>query len=103
SDNTRYFVAASNKSESGVMANTGAMRQNLRLNLDQLIGDRITANVSTSFIRSGNDRGITGNNNTSSVSPLYLFAYSPAVMPLNTRDASGNFPENPFVGGGSRS
>ncbi len=103
SENTKYFFAASNKEESGTMRNTGAMRQTLRLNLDQNVGDRVTANVSTSFIRSGNDRGITGNNNTSSVSPLYLFAYSPAVMNLDTRDEAGNFPENPFVGGGARS
>jgi TonB-linked SusC/RagA family outer membrane protein len=103
SDNTKYFFAASNKDESGIMKNTGAMRQNLRLNLDQTIGSRLTANVSTGFVRSGNDRGITGNNNTSSISPLYLFGYSPAVMDLNTRDEAGNFPENPFVGGGARS
>lgn len=103
SDATKYFFAAGNKEESGVMKNTGAIRQSVRLNLDQTIGDRMKANVSTSFIRSGNDRGITGNNNTSSISPLYLFGYSPAVMDLNTRDANGNFPENPFVGGGARS
>lgn len=103
SDATKYFFAASHKDESGIMKNTGAIRQNVRLNLDQVIGDRMKANVSTAFIRSGNDRGITGNNNGSSISPLYLFGYSPAVIDLNTRDANGNFPENPFVGGGPRS
>ncbi|HLV26927.1 MAG TPA: SusC/RagA family TonB-linked outer membrane protein [Gemmatimonadales bacterium] len=103
SEATKYFLAASHKEEDGIMRNTGAMRQNVRLNLDQIVSDKITANVSTAFIRSGNDRGITGNNNTSSVSPLYLFAYSPAVMNLDTQDAAGNYPENPFVGGGPRS
>ncbi len=103
SENTRYFAALSNKQEEGIMKNTGAMRQNLRLNLDQNIGDRMTANVSTAFIRTGNDRGFTGNNNTSSVSPIYLFGYSPAVIDLNTRNAQGEYPENPFVGGGARS
>lgn len=103
SDATKYFFAAGNKEESGIMRNTGAYRQSVRLNLDQSVGDRMKANVSTSFIRSGNDRGITGNNNTSSISPLYLFGYSPAVINLDTRDEAGNYPENPFVGGGARS
>jgi TonB-linked SusC/RagA family outer membrane protein len=103
SEATKYFLAASHKEEEGIMRNTGAMRQNIRLNLDQTVSDRMTANVSTAFIRSGNDRGITGNNNTSSVSPMYLFAYSPAVIQLDTRDEAGNYPENPFVGGGARS
>ncbi len=103
SEATKYFLAASHKEEEGIMRNTGAMRQNIRLNLDQVVSDRMTANVSTAFIRSGNDRGITGNNNTSSVSPMYLFAYSPAVIHLDTRDEAGNYPENPFVGGGARS
>ncbi len=103
SDATKYFFGAGNKSESGIMLNTGAFRQTARLNLDQAIGSKVTANVSTAFIRSGNDRGMSGNNNGSNVSPLYLFGYSPAVINLNTRDESGNYPNNPFVGGGSSS
>lgn len=103
SEATKYFLGIGNKVESGVMRNTGAYRQTARLNIDQTVGRKLTANVSTSFVRSGNERGMTGNNNGSSISPLYLFGYSPAVIRLDAKDEAGNYPMNPFVGGGSNS
>ncbi|HEX5437320.1 MAG TPA: SusC/RagA family TonB-linked outer membrane protein [Gemmatimonadaceae bacterium] len=101
-DNTKYFVSGTIKRDAGTELGTGATRQNLRVNLDQSFGDRVTAHVSTAFIRDVTDRGISNNNNNNA-SPLYVLAYTPAVINLAARDSSGSYPENPFAGGGSNS
>src|SRR5207248_9857254 len=49
SEATKYFVSANDKSDPGTMINTGARRQNLRLNIDQAFGSRWTANASASI------------------------------------------------------
>ena len=45
-------------------------------------------------------RGIGGNDN-SGTSPIYTFGYSPAIVDLQSRDASGRYIRMPFNGGGS--
>lgn len=102
-ENTKYYVAATNKFDAGTLINTNARRQDIRINLDQSLGSRVNAIVSTGFIRNIANRGISNNNNSANTSPFYLFGYSPAVINLNTRDANGNFPMNPFAGGGATS
>jgi TonB-linked SusC/RagA family outer membrane protein len=92
-NNTRYFVSGLNREEKGTAANTGARRQSLRANLDQAIGSKITASVNANMLRSFSQRGIANNDNALS-SPLYAFAYTPAIVDLKTRDAQGNFPLN---------
>ena len=101
-ENTRYFVSGTIKHDGGTLMSTGAQRQNLRVNLDQNFGSRVTANVSTTFLRDVNQRGISNNNNNNA-SPFYVFGYTPALLNLDSRDGNGNFPENPFAGGGDNS
>jgi outer membrane receptor protein involved in Fe transport len=48
-------------------------------------------------MRSFSQRGISNNDNTNS-SPLYGFAYTPNVLDLRQRDATGNYIINPFGG-----
>jgi len=84
------------------MINTSAQRQALRLNADFNIGSRVTLGVGAALIRSVNDRGLSNNDNTFT-SPIYALAYTPAILDLARRDAQGNFPENPFPGGGGTS
>jgi len=45
-DNTRYFISASNRREEGTEINTGAGRQSLRVNVDQNLGDKFDIRVS---------------------------------------------------------
>ena len=101
-ENTRYFVSALNKYDAGTQINSGDRRQSVRLNLDQTFGTRWTANVSASIIRSLTRRGLSNNDNTY-LSPLYNFGYTPAIVDLQSRNADGTFPENPFAGGGGSS
>ena len=98
-ETTRYFVSATHKYEGGTQINSNDKRQSLRVNLDHSFGSRWTANVSASIQRSVTNRGLSNNDNTNS-SPLYGFAYTPAIIDLARTDAAGNYPQNPFAGGG---
>ena len=96
---TRYFVSGTHKFEPGTAMNTNAKRQSLRANLDQAIGSRLTAAVSGNMVRSFSQRGIANNDNSFS-SPLYNFAYTPAVFEYWKKNAEGNYTFNPFPPGG---
>ena len=97
-DATKYYLSADDKQEKGIARNTGARRQSMRFNLDQAIGTKFTATVGGSLIRSFSQRGLSNNDNANS-SPLYAFAYSPALLDLNRKDLTGAYPLNPFCGG----
>jgi TonB-linked SusC/RagA family outer membrane protein len=96
---TRYFVSGDHRYEPGTAMNTSAKKQSLRANLDQAIGSRITATVSSNLVRSFAQRGISNNDNSFS-SPLYNFGYTPAIYPFWKKDAQGNYTFNPFPPGG---
>lgn len=98
-NSTRYFFSGLDHQESGVINNTGARRQSLRANLDQALGSRITISLGANLLRSFSQRGISNNDNALS-SPIYAFGYTPAVLDLRQRDASGRFILNPFSGSG---
>ncbi len=97
-NNTRYFVSAHDRQDAGIAINTGARRQSIRANLDQAVGSKLTINVGTNVMHSFSQRGISNNDNAFS-SPIYGLGYTPAIANLNTRDAGGHFPLNPFPAG----
>ena len=98
--NARYLINGTVKEDPGIVENTGARRQSLRFNLDNTFGSRWTTAFGGALLRSQTDRGVQGNDN-SYTSPIYLFGYQPAVLPLNLRDSLGNYAENPLFGGGA--
>jgi TonB-linked SusC/RagA family outer membrane protein len=89
-ENTRYFVGGTWKRDGGIERNTGFDRQNLRVNIDQSINDRVEVKVSTVFNRAEHDRGWNNNCNNYGCHG-YAFAYTPSFVNLNARDANGNF------------
>lgn len=93
-EGTRYYLSADDKQEKGIARNTAARRQSMRFNLDQMIGSRVTAALGGSIIRSFSQRGVSNNDNANS-SPIYAFAYTPAIFRLDTRDSTGAAPLNP--------
>jgi TonB-linked SusC/RagA family outer membrane protein len=97
---TRYYASGSDKQEAGIGINTGARRQSLRANVDQNVGQRVTISLGSNLLRSFSQRGIANNDNAFS-SPLYGFAYTPAIIDLRQRDALGQYVLNPFAGGGT--
>lgn len=95
-ENTKYFVSATDRNDAGVANNTGARLQSMRVNVDQTLGGKITMSIGGNLVRGFRQRGISNNDNTFT-SPMYSFPYTPAILPLMTRDAQGNFPVNPFT------
>ncbi len=64
SDRTTFMFSAGMRKEDGIILRTGYANNNLRLNVDHRISDRIKIGVSTAFINSSADRGLTNNDNT---------------------------------------
>jgi len=89
-ERTRYYMGATNKHDGGIERNTGFDRQGLRLNLDQDIGEKLSARVSSVFNRATNDRGWNNNCNNFACHG-YAFAYTPSFVDYSAKDANGNY------------
>lgn len=91
-ENTKVFLSALHKNDRGILLNTGAIRQSLRMNADHIFGSRFTSNVSAAISRSKSNRGLSNNDNTFA-SPIYAFGYTPAVIDLQ-QQVAGRFVDN---------
>jgi TonB-linked SusC/RagA family outer membrane protein len=91
-ENTKYFVSGGWKNDKGIITNTGAERQSIRLNLDQKLSDKWQLTVSSAFNRNLTSRGITNNDNAGG-SVTYALAYIPSFVPLLNPDGSFRQPE----------
>jgi outer membrane receptor protein involved in Fe transport len=87
---TRYFLSGNVKGDGGIIENTGAQRQTLRVNLDQTFSNRFNLAVSTAFSRTTTQRGFTNNDNAGA-SVTYALAYIPGFVPL--LPVNGVFPD----------
>ncbi len=94
SADTRYFISGLWQDDEGIMDNTGFAKQSLRLNLDQVFGERVSASVSTNLVHTNARRGLTNNDNLG-VSPYMVWAFTYNVVDL-AQQADGSFPVNPF-------
>jgi TonB-linked SusC/RagA family outer membrane protein len=92
-DNTRYFGSLLHKYDGGIMPNTGARRQSLRVNVSQTASSKLTLDLRTAVMRSTDRRGISNNDN-SGTSPYVVFSKTPNFFDL--RERNGAFPLNPF-------
>jgi TonB-linked SusC/RagA family outer membrane protein len=97
SGNTTYYVSGGIKRDNGIIENTYAERQTIRVNLGQSLSDRLNLSVTSAFVHSTNDRGFINNDNTGA-GMTYALAYIPSFVPL--LDASGKFrvPEFTYLG-----
>jgi TonB-dependent starch-binding outer membrane protein SusC len=96
---TRYLASIGRQLEGGIALNTNALRDNARINIDHTVSSRVTAKLDLGITRNNANRGLSNNDN-SNTSPLYNFAYTPSFFDQRTQDAQGNFPVNPYAGGG---
>ncbi len=94
-EKTTFFFSAAQKDEGGIVKNTGYRNSSFRLNLDHKITDNIKIGISTNYINSSADRGLTGNDNAG-VSLGIALSSTPSFAQLHP-DALGNFPNNPFA------
>ncbi|MES3035143.1 MAG: SusC/RagA family TonB-linked outer membrane protein [Gemmatimonadota bacterium] len=96
---TRYLASIGRQLEGGIAMNTNALRDNARINIDHSINSRLTAKLDLGITRNNANRAVSNNDNRN-ISPLYNFAFTPSFFDLQTLDAQGNYPVNPYAGGG---
>ncbi|NUO93587.1 MAG: SusC/RagA family TonB-linked outer membrane protein [Gemmatimonadaceae bacterium] len=92
---TNYFVSGLTKYDGGIQKNTGYKKDAIRLNLSQLIGDKLSLQVNNNYIRTLTRRGISNNDNAN-ITPYFVFAATPSWFDMRPRD--GVYPVTPVMG-----
>jgi TonB-linked SusC/RagA family outer membrane protein len=95
-EKTSMYFSAAGKDEAGIIKKTGYQNKSLRFNVDHKINDNIKIGVSTNYINSSSDRGLTGNDNASVTYGLSLSS-TPGFTELHP-DANGVYPRNQYAG-----
>ena len=96
SDKTSFYLSGAARSEEGIIKRTGYDNKSIRLNVDHRINDNIKIAVSTNFVNSSADRGLTGNDNAGVTFGVALSS-TPGFTELHP-DENGVYPRNRFAG-----
>ena len=94
-EKTGFYFSAGQKDEGGIVKNTGYRNTSLRLNMEHHINDNIKVGISTNYINTSADRGLTGNDNAGVTFGIALSS-TPQFAELHP-DAAGNYPSNRFA------
>jgi TonB-dependent starch-binding outer membrane protein SusC len=94
-DKTSFYFSGATKKEDGIVARTGYKNNSIRLNIDHRINDNIKIGISTNYVNSSADRGITGNDNAGVTFGIALSS-TPSFTELHP-DANGNYPKNKYA------
>ncbi|PWT77754.1 MAG: SusC/RagA family TonB-linked outer membrane protein [Bacteroidetes bacterium] len=95
-EKTNFYFSVAQKDEGGIIKGTGYRNTSLRFNIDHRINDNIKIGISSNYINSSSDRGLTGNDNTGTSIGIALSS-TPGFAQLHP-DKFGNYPANPFAG-----
>ena len=60
---TTYFMSGTVKHDAGLSVNSGASRQSLLMNVNQVAGSRLNLRASSQLLHTLTERGISGNDN----------------------------------------
>ncbi len=94
-ERTTFYLSAGVKDETGIVQNTGYRNTSLRFNIDHHISDNVKIGISTNYLNTGADRGLSGNDNAG-VSVGIALSSTPEFAQLHP-DQYGNYPNNPFA------
>ncbi|MEM6318309.1 MAG: SusC/RagA family TonB-linked outer membrane protein [Bacteroidota bacterium] len=94
-EKTQFYVSGGVQAETGIIKNTGFDRYSIRANIDHRLFSKVKLSLSTSYNKTDNDRGFTGNQNNTGGSIGYNIAYTPSFANLFP-DRNGNYPTNTF-------
>jgi TonB-linked SusC/RagA family outer membrane protein len=94
-DKTTYFISFNSFDQKGVIINSGYQRYNGRINLDQVISNKLKIGTNIIISNSITDNIPSGgrNENSGIISATIDF---PPIIPLKDKD--GNYPLNPYFG-----
>ncbi len=93
-DRTSFYFSGAQKKEDGIVDRTGYRNSSLRLNVDHRLTDNIKIGISTSYINSSSDRGLTGNDNNGVTYSISLSS-TPQFVELHP-NSFGIYPTNGF-------
>ncbi len=93
-EKTSFYFSAAQKDEEGIVNGTGYKNTSLRLNLDHRLTDNIKFGISTNYVNSSADRGLTGNDNNGVTYGISLSS-TPQFAELHPNQY-GAYPNNPF-------
>jgi TonB-dependent starch-binding outer membrane protein SusC len=94
-EKTTFYLSGNRRQEQGIVKNTGYFNNSVRANVDHKISDRISLGITTSFISSSADRGLTNNDNNGVTYGVALSS-TPDFVDLHP-NALGEYPRNPFA------
>ncbi|WP_299824305.1 SusC/RagA family TonB-linked outer membrane protein [uncultured Pontibacter sp.] len=94
-DRTRFYVGGLVQDEEGIIKRTGYEKKSLRFNLDHTISKMFDFSLSSNYINSSTDRGLTNNDNAG-VSFGVALSSTPSFVNLFP-DENGLYPNNPFA------
>jgi TonB-linked SusC/RagA family outer membrane protein len=94
-ENTQFYVSGGLKDEEGILDNTKFVRKSIRANLDHALTDRVRLTSQSNYIYTDNDRGFTGNQNSTGGSVGYSLAYARSYANLFANE-DGTFPDHPY-------
>lgn len=93
---TSYYVAADAKRDNAIQRGTYYDKKSVLANLSQVVGSRLTMQISNQFLHSLTDRGISGNDNSPVVAPVDVFSGTPSFFDLRA-GADGQYPRNAYL------
>lgn len=93
-EKTSFYFSAAQKKEDAIVKGTGYRNSSLRLNVDHKLTDNIKFSISSNYINSSSDRGLTGNDNAGVTYSISLSS-TPNFVELHP-DEFGNYPANSF-------
>jgi TonB-dependent starch-binding outer membrane protein SusC len=93
-EKTSFYFSASQKDEEGIIKRTGYRNSSIRLNVDHRINDNIKIGVTTNFLSTSSDRGLTNNDNKGVTLGVALSS-TPSFTELHP-DANGDYPANKY-------
>ncbi|SFD83387.1 TonB-linked outer membrane protein, SusC/RagA family [Chitinophaga sp. CF118] len=94
-EKTTFFLSGNRRQEEGIVKNTGYFNNSVRMNIDHKLSDRISLGVTTNYIYSSSDRGLTNNDNNGVTYGVALSS-TPDFVDLHP-NALGEYPRNPFA------
>jgi len=95
SEATQYYVSGAQRTDEGIIPNTGYEKQSLRVNVGRDITGDWHANLNTNLIHSKARRGVVNNDNANA-SYYAVIPFTPNFIDLKAAQ-NGVFPANPFI------
>ncbi|WP_295124350.1 SusC/RagA family TonB-linked outer membrane protein [uncultured Chitinophaga sp.] len=94
-EKTTFLFSAGNKDEDGIIKRTGYENSSVRVNVDHRLSDKVKIGLTSTYIRSSTDRGITNNDNRGVTFGVAL-STTPSFMELHPNE-NGIYPRNRYA------